>query len=113
MRCAGWRPYDKEARTDFKKAVVEQKGDVQPEDLGTIQRGTEEAAEKITHTTSDTQEEVRNAPEEVTVREGAAARCSRPIERQVLIETGQESQGRACSEKNVDAGQKNIEKKNL
>ena len=50
MRCAGWRPYDKETRTDFKKAVVDQKGDVQPEDLVTIQRGVEEAAEKITHT---------------------------------------------------------------
>ena len=76
MRCAGWRPYDKEARTDFKKSVMDQKGDVQPEDLKTIQRGIEEAAEKITHTTPDRQEEVRNAPEEVTVREGAAARCS-------------------------------------
>ena len=112
-RCAGWRPCDKEARTDFKKAVVDQKGDVQPEDLGTIQRGIEEAAEKITHTAPDRQEEVRNAPEEVTVREGAAARCSGPIERKVLIETSQESQGRACSEMQLDVGQKNIEKKNL
>ena len=96
-----------------KKAVVDQKGDVQPEDLATIQRGVEEAAEKITHTTSERREEVRNAPEEVTVREGATARCSGPIERKVLIETGEESQGRACSEMQLDAGQKNIEKKNL
>ena len=55
---------------------MDQKGEAQPEDLGTIQRGIEEAAEKITHTAPDRQEEVRNAPEEVAVREGAAARCS-------------------------------------
>ena len=48
---AGWRPHDEEASIGFKKAVMDQKGDVQNEDLKTIQRGTEEEAKKIGHTT--------------------------------------------------------------
>ena len=41
-RRAGWRPYDEEARSDFKKAAMDQEGDVQNEDLKTSQRGIEE-----------------------------------------------------------------------
>ena len=85
-------------------------------------------AKKIRHTAqSDRQKKVRKASEEVSVREGAAARSSRPIERKVLMkqarkekyktdrkkgvqEPGKESQGRTCSKMQPDAWQKNIEK---
>ena len=48
---AGWELYDEETRIDFKKAVMDQKGEAQNEDLETIQRGIEEVAKEIAHTT--------------------------------------------------------------
>ena len=49
-----------------------------------IQIHVEEAAEKVAHNTkSDRQQEAKKTPTEVTVRQGAAARGSKPVERKV------------------------------
>ena len=55
------------------------------EHLEMIQRSIEEAAKKVAHNTkANRQKEVRRTPEEVTVKGGAAARSTRPIERKAL-----------------------------
>ena len=53
--------------------------------METIQTHVKEAAEKVAHTTkSDSQQEAKKIPTEVTVRQGTAARSSTPIEGKVL-----------------------------
>ena len=60
-------------------------GDEKEGELDTIQRSIEEAAKKIAHTTrAERQKEVTRTPKLVTLKEEAAARCKRPIERKVL-----------------------------
>ena len=61
---------------------MDQTDGVQNVELDMIQRSIEDAANQIAHSTqSDRQKEVKKTPTEVTVREGAAARSSRPIEK--------------------------------
>ena len=83
---AGWRPRDDEAKTEFKKATMCKKDDDEKEgELETIQRSIEEAAKKIAHTTrAERQKEVMRTPKPVTLKQEAAARCTRPIDRKVL-----------------------------
>ena len=58
--------------------------EAQKEDLEMAQRSVEEAAKKVAHTTkSDRLKEVKRT-EEVTAKEGAAARSTRPTEKKVL-----------------------------
>ena len=66
----------------LQKAVMTKKGEAQEEeDLETIQRSIEEAVKKVAHTTESARQlKVRRTPEDVMVKEGAAARSTRPIE---------------------------------
>ena len=82
---AGWKPIDDEARTAFKEATICKKDDDhQEDDLDKIQNSIENAAKKIAHTTkAERQKEVTRIPEPVLLREEAAARCTRPIERKI------------------------------
>ena len=56
----------------------------QQEELETT-KSIEEAAKEVAHTTKfDTDKEVRQTPEEVKIREGTAARCTKVIKIMVL-----------------------------
>ena len=90
----------------FKMAVMDQKDDVQNEDLDTVHRCIEDATKKIYHTTqADRQKEARKPPDNFAV---SGERTNRE---EGAYETGEESQGRAHSKMQSDAWQKNIEKK--
>ena len=68
-----------------KKTVMKKKGEVQNEDMETIQKSVQEAAKKVAHTTkSDGDQGGRRTPEKVRVKEGSTARCTQAIKRKVL-----------------------------
>ena len=82
---AGWQPCDEGARIESKKEVAQPKEDVQKENLETIRKSIEDAAKEIVHTTKlERDTDAKRMPSKVVVREEAAARSSRPVERQVL-----------------------------
>ena len=84
---AGWQPCDEGARIESnpKKEVAQPKEDVQKENLETIQKSIEHAAKDIVHTTKlERDTAAKRMPSKVVAREEAAARSSRPVERQVL-----------------------------
>ena len=60
---------------------MDKRGEAHKGGLETIQRHIEEAAKKVAHTTKS---ERARTPEEDTMRERAAARSTRLIERKVL-----------------------------
>ena len=74
-------------------------------------RSIEEAAGRVVHTTkSDRQKDVRETPEEVTVKECAPARSARPIERKVLRKQARKARADHALKCSLSAG-KNTEKK--
>ena len=65
--------------------MAQPKEDVQKENLETIHKSIEDAPKEIVHTTKlkrDT--DAKRMPSQVVDREEAAARSSRPVDRQVL-----------------------------
>ena len=90
------------------------KGETPKEDLETIHRSVEEEPENVARTTmSDRQTEVRRTPEDVMVKEGAAARKYETDREKGAQQAGKESQGRSCCEMQRDVWKENTEKKAL
>ena len=79
-------PTSDEAKMEFQKAVMSRKDEKHKENLGTIQKDIEEAAGKsgLEHKKSDRDKAVKETPENVRIREEAAARCTKVITRRVL-----------------------------
>ena len=74
---------------------------------------TEEAAKSISHTTKSTrQKEAKQAPEEVTVRDKAAARCSRPIERIIISKHAKQTRAKHAVRRTLVPGKRISKKKN-
>ena len=66
-KCAGWRPSDDVAKSEFKKITMKK------------------LRKKVAHTTKfDRDKEVMRTPGEVRMREEAAARCTKLINKRVL-----------------------------
>ena len=74
-----WRPQNDGSRTEFRKAVMTIIGEGKEENLGTIQKGIEEAAGKVPR-----DKMVKRTPVSVRIREEAAARCTQVVKRIVL-----------------------------
>ena len=91
---------------------MDQKGEGQREGLETIQRPIEEAAKKVAHTTKSyrLKEYKKNTDRYYCERRGSGEKFQTNRE-QGAHESGLESQGRACCELQLDAGQKHTEKK--
>ena len=85
------------------------KGGDKEENPSTVQKNIENAAKKIEHrTNAQKDKEMMRSPENVRLREEAAARCTAKIKRRVL---GQESQSWALGEMQLGAGEKEGKKK--
>ena len=76
----GWRPKNDEAKIEFQKTVMGKEDDKQEENLGTLQKDIEENAGKVAHGTKKLKRNfVKRTPENVRIREEAAARCTKVI----------------------------------
>ena len=79
----GWRPRSEEQKKEYiRKLLKDKEGSLN--DLYVVQEQIEEAARKIAHFTKGRKKIMKQTPEEVKIREKAAARCSRLMERRVL-----------------------------
>ena len=72
-------------KIELRKKVMESGEDKIEEDLADIQKTIEDAAGKVAHHTEAEREKmIQNTPENVRLREEAAARCTKKIERRVF-----------------------------
>ena len=72
---------ERRSKNNFRKTVMNHKGEDQREDLETVQNSIEEAGKKVAHTHEVLEKEVRRTPEKIRMREGAGARCTQAIKR--------------------------------
>ena len=80
----GWKPTTEEQLMQFTRKVTKNERDTE-EDLSTAQKNIENTAKKIQHRTNALKEkEMLRTPENVRLREEAAARCTAKTNRRVL-----------------------------
>ena len=74
-----------QARIEFKKKVIQPKGDARKDCLETIQKDIEDGAKEIAHTTKlERDRNARRVPTNIVAQERAATRSLRPVETRVL-----------------------------
>ena len=107
---AGWRPVDDEAKSEFKKIMMSKNVRSIIKKTWRQHRRTFERA----HTTkSDRVKEVRRTPQEVRIREEAAARCTKMTNRRVLKKQARKARTNHLVKCSMMPGKKRLQRKPL
>ena len=90
------------------------KNDGVEEDLATFQKNTENAAKKVVHRTKEEREkEIMSTPENVRVREEAAARCTAKLKRRILWKQARKARAEHLVKCSLELGKKEAKRKPL
>ena len=109
----GWKPITEEQSVKFKKEVMINNDGVE-EDFATIQKTPRARSGKVVHRTKAQREkEIMSTPDNVRLREEAAARCTEKIKRGVLRKQARKAGAEHLVKCSMEPGKKKTESKPL
>ena len=94
--------------------MMEKNDDKSDEDLATIQKTIEIAASKVAHNAKAEREQIiQSTPQNVSLREEAAAKCTKKIQRKVLKKQARKARADHLVKRCLELGKKKVKRKPL